>query len=444
MSKRILWDASKYLLAFGLLTYVVWSNWGYSTRVAGRVADPAAEAAASADPLAVSGTVVAYEPGKSLVIADGAGSRTEFAVVEGKTRFSNEARLEAGSAVVVSEHPGRGLGYVWRRHVVEGEPVHLHFFLLACLTFSLSLLLTFWRWYVLVRAQGFAFSFADALRLGCVGHFFNTFMPGSVGGDIIKAAFLAREQRDRRTVAVATVLMDRAIAVWGLIWFVVLTGGVFWTLGLLEGPGTERSLFIVQCSAAVVAGTLAVWVLLGFLPDWRAQRFAGRLGRLPRVGHAAAELWRAIWMYRCRQKSVAAVMLISWVGHIGFVLTFYFSVRTLWDPADTAQRIPSFFQHFLIVPIGLVIDAVPLFPGGAGIGELGFGALYQWLGASVASGVLGSLVQRVVKWLLGLCCYGVYLRLRSALRQEKHKPPVEAAVDTLLPAEIALTVDSTV
>jgi hypothetical protein len=29
-------------------------------------------------------------------------------------------------------------------------------------------------------------------------------------------------------------------------------------------------------------------------------------------------------------------------------------------------------QHFLIVPIGMV----PLFPGGAGIDELGFGGLY--------------------------------------------------------------------
>ncbi len=110
--------------------------------------------------------------------------------------------------------------------------------------------------------------------------------------------------------------------------------------------------------------------------------------------------------------------MFTWLGHIGFVLAFYCSMRTLCDDG-LGQHVPTLTQHFLIVPIGMVIQAIPLFPGGAGIGELGYGLLYQWLGCSEASGVLGSLVQRVLYWVIGLLGYVVYLRMRSALPVDK-------------------------
>ena len=79
------------------------------------------------------------------------------------------------------------------------------------------------------------------------------------------------------------------------------------------------------------------------------------------------------------------------------------------------EKVPDLMQHFLIVPIGLVIQAMPLFPGGAGIGEYGFGILYRWLGKSEASGVLGSLVQRIIMWVYGLIGYAIYRRMHLVL-----------------------------
>jgi glycosyltransferase 2 family protein len=319
---------------------------------------------------------------------------------------------------------GKGLKYVWQRHVVEGAPVGWGYLAGAALCFSFALVLTLVRWFVLVRAQGLPFRFPDALRLGLIGFFFNTFLPGSVGGDIIKAAFLAREQ-SRRTVAVATVIMDRVIALWGLIWFVAVLGAGFWAAGLLGGEAAATSQFIVKSAAGIVAVTAAAWLLLGLLPAHRAERFAGRLGRVPRVGGSAAEFWRAVWMYRCRQKSVALALLISWVGFFGFIGTFYCCAHALWD-----DRLPSLTQHFLIVPIGLVIQAMPLFPGGAGIGEAGFAGLYSWFGYDPAGGVLGSLVQRVLSWVLGLGGLAVYVWLPPRLpgRASDAEPVPEPAL----------------
>jgi uncharacterized membrane protein YbhN (UPF0104 family) len=305
---------------------------------------------------------------------------------------------------------GKGLAYVWQTHVVEGKPIHLGFLAAAAAIFVAAALLTFFRWYLLVRAVGLPFRVADALRLGLVGLFFNNFLPGSVGGDIIKAAFLAREH-SRRTVAVATVIMDRAIALWALVWFVALMGGVFWLTGQLEGPVADRSKWIVLGAAAIVAVSAVVWLLLGLLPQWRAERFAGRLER--RIGVSAAEFWRAVWMYRCRQATVAAVLGLSWIGHVGFVFAFWCSANVLWSPELGA--IPTLAEHFLLVPIGLVVQALVPTPGGAGGGEWGFGGLYELFGCAEVNGVLGSLVQRINGWVLGLVGYLVYLRMRASL-----------------------------
>jgi uncharacterized membrane protein YbhN (UPF0104 family) len=313
----------------------------------------------------------------------------------------------------------RGLAYVWQKHVVEGQPIQYWFLLVAFLAYCAATFLTIARWYVLVRAQGLPFRFLDALRLGLIGTFFNNILPSSVGGDVIKAAFLAREQ-SRRTAAVTTVLMDRLIGLWGLFWLVALLGGAFWLTGNLDRDGSGPSRTIVRTAVAIVSASTLLWLLLGLVPRHWGERFAGRLGRLPRLGGPAAEFWRAVWVYRRRPGSVALSLIISWAGFAGFVLAYYFSVRCLWEDGGRAT-IPTLAQHFLLVPIGLVIMAAPLFPGGAGIGELGFGKLYGWFRCSEASGVLGSLVQRALSWVVGLLGLVAYGRLQADL------PPTEAA-----------------
>ena len=425
MSKRLIWDVLKYVLAIGLLTYVVWSNWGQPDPIASKiVVDPKDAKPNGVDAPTLRGRVTDYAPGESITVTPHDGKPIQLGLVRAKWRLlsfsfvKTEAKIEGaiqpGTVVAVWEHP-RGLAYVWQRHVVEREPVHLGFLGLGFLLGLTAVTLTFVRWYLLVRAQDLPFTLPDAMRLGFIGFFFNAIMPGSVGGDIIKAAFLAREKPDRKTIAVSTVILDRVIALWALVWFVAISGGIFWGLGLLHGPGTEQSRFVVKAAAITVAVSFTAWLLLGLMPASWADRYANHLGRFPKVGHTLAEFWRAVWMYRCRQKSIAITMVLSWTGQIFFVLYFYCSARVLWDAGDPAQRIPSLAQHFLLVPIGLVIRAAVPFPGGIGIGELGYGVLYKWLGASESSGVLGSLVNRVCDWTIGIFGFFVYRHLRMAL-----------------------------
>lgn len=417
MNKGIFVNLLKYAVALGLMAWIVWSNWGDPRGTVGTIV-----VGGEPDKTKIAGTVLTYHQDETIAIerfpTEGQDTerRLEFALKpKGKTIIvSNDGATLTPGAVVTLSGISRGLAYVWQQHVQRGEPIHAGYLLIAFLIAVFSSLLTFVRWYVLVRAVELPFRLLDAFRLGFIGLFFNTFMPGSVGGDVIKAAVLAQEQ-NRRAVAVATVIMDRVIALWALIWFVALLGAGFWLNGVLVGQGAEQCRTIVTLAWIIVGVSMLVWVALGLLPNWRADRFAERLEHLPKVGVTVAELWRAGWMYRCRPRAVFGVLALSWIGHVGFVFLFYCAALTLWQP-DSGEQIPTLAQHFLIVPIGLVIQAAPFFPGGAGIGELGFGLLYQWLGCSEASGVLGSLVQRVINWTLGLLGGLMYLRMRSTLR----------------------------
>ena len=68
------------------------------------------------------------------------------------------------------------------------------------------------------------------------------------------------------------------------------------------------------------------------------------------------------------------------------------------------ETLPGLGWHFLLVPLGMVLMAVPLFPGGLGIGEWGYGALYtQVVGETGrATGMVASLGHRVLGWLVAL------------------------------------------
>ncbi len=104
-------------------------------------------------------------------------------------------------------------------------------FVLAFGLYMTGVLLAFLRWYLLVRALGLPFRLKDAYRLGFIGMLFNFVIPGAVGGDFVKAAYLCREQ-GTRTGPIASVVVDRIVGLLGLFLLACVGGN-----GGLVGPG---------------------------------------------------------------------------------------------------------------------------------------------------------------------------------------------------------------
>ena len=298
------------------------------------------------------------------------------------------------------------------RTLIERGPDPLPLLGIAAITLGCTAV-QFYRWYLLVRAVDLPFTLRNAVRLGMVGFFYNTFLPGSVGGDLVKAYFLARDQPGRRATAVATVVADRLVGLFGLILYVAAVGGGCWLAGDGRIAGNDYLRGAVTTCAWVVAGAAVGWVGLGFLPDRRADRFRARLAGLP-AGRTLAELWFTVWTYRRRQATVLAVVAMSAVVHTGFVLNFHLAVRVF--PSDPAL-VGSLPEHFVIAPIGYIGQALFPAPGGVGGAEAIFGYLYGLIRGpdGVVVGVAGRLALRLVEWSLGLVCYIAYLRMKNEL-----------------------------
>lgn len=324
------------------------------------------------------------------------------------------------TAVVIAPwgQPGsHGLGDVWQKHVVDGQPIYMGFLLAAFLLFTAGQVVSLVRWYVLMRALDLPVTLGRALSLGMVGCFFNIFMPGSMGGDVVRATILAGDQV-RRTASVASVVMDRLIAIWALFSFAAMLGAFYLFFAWLDGPTVDRCQLLILLSA-LGSGTVALgWLLLGFVGPGHAQRFHHRLSRLPRVGATLAELWATVLQYRGRKLSMTLAVLLSWLSSAGFILAFYCGAQAI---AAGEGGVPTVFEHFLIVPIALVVQAgIPL-PGGIGAGEWSLGALYSMLGGAKAHGILASLVLRLISWIVALSggLFFLYSRQKRSIPQSK-------------------------
>ena len=88
------------------------------------------------------------------------------------------------------------------------------------------------RWYLLVRVIDPRFTLRAAVLLGFIGNVFNLVIPGAVGGDLIKAAYLVR-MHVKKTQAIASMVIDRIIGLLGLFILATIAGGVVWQ----HGPG---------------------------------------------------------------------------------------------------------------------------------------------------------------------------------------------------------------
>lgn len=305
----------------------------------------------------------------------------------------------------------------------QREPHLLPLLAAAAITTGVTAI-QYYRWYLLVRALDLPFTFRNAVRLGLVGTFYNTFLPGSVGGDFVKAYFIAQGHPDRKASAIATVVADRLVGLFGLILFAAAVGGGCWAGGNEKIEENSRLQLIILICIGLATAAVVGYLVLGFVSKGAAARFGGRLHRV-RFGKTLDELWFTLWQYRQRPRTILAAIGLSAIVHTGFVLIFHLAVHVA-PPADPAL-LGTLPEHFVIAPIGYIVQAMIPLPGGLGVAELTFGGLYKLIRGAEgeAVGLAGRLSMRVIEWSLGLVGYVAYLRMRDELpggTEEKEEP----------------------
>src|SRR5262249_47992891 len=114
---------------------------------------------------------------------------------------------------------------------------------------------TFVRWYFLVRVIDPRFTLRAATLLGFIGNVFNLVIPGAVGGDLIKAAYLTK-MHVKKTQAIASMVIDRIVGLLGLFTLATSAGALVWH----DAPADVRRL-IVAAWVATGLGVLALAVI---------------------------------------------------------------------------------------------------------------------------------------------------------------------------------------
>ncbi len=220
----------------------------------------------------------------------------------------------------------------------------------ACCT--AAVLLTFVRWWYLVRALEIPCRFADAIRISFWGYLFNLAPLGIVAGDLVKAVMLDHEHRGHRAKALASVLVDRMIGLYVL--FVVATAAI-WLTGFWR---IDDPLIWWVCKLTfflTIASTIGLVVLLG--PDLSDGWLIRLLGRIPRVGRPLESLIVAVRMYY-HKPLVLAVSSLATVG-----VHSLFAVGCWLIACGLPGGHLSLGAHFVVMPLASAMGVVPLAMG---------------------------------------------------------------------------------
>ncbi|HYO09370.1 MAG TPA: lysylphosphatidylglycerol synthase transmembrane domain-containing protein [Tepidisphaeraceae bacterium] len=232
----------------------------------------------------------------------------------------------------------------------------------AVLIFPVTFLITGLRWHLLLTAVDIGIGAAKSFVINMVGAFYNTFMPGSTGGDVLKAYYAAKLNPGHRTRAVMSVIVDRAIGLLGLIILGGAMAGYLATSPHVAGDAVAERCAQVAIGAGVIVLCTVGGLLVLFTPVLRrATGLDFILRRMPmqeQVGKAI----HTLELYRQRPALVLGTLVMTFPVHITVIFSAMCAGMAFGLPLT-----PGYY--WVVVPVVVLAGAVPISPQGAGVME---------------------------------------------------------------------------
>jgi len=138
------------------------------------------------------------------------------------------------------------------------SPVFWFFSFLSVLI--LQFISTF-RWELLGKCLGFHLGWKRYMIYYFVGMFFNLFLPTSIGGDVIKAVFLSKEEKGKLK-AIYSILADRGLGLGGMF----ILGGIACIIDFDAVPYPYNVITLVAAIVIIIALFIAP-VFFNFIAD---------------------------------------------------------------------------------------------------------------------------------------------------------------------------------
>ena len=266
------------------------------------------------------------------------------------------------------------------------------------------------RWRILLRASGVEVPFWVLVRLHYMAFFFNTFMPGGAGGDIIKAVYVTQHS-EQKAEAATMVLIDRVVGLAGLL---AMAGTVVLVdYGELHGIAAQ-------------VGTISLALMVGFVLYFseafrKLIRYDAILERLPR-SEVLKKVDAALFALRSKKRDLTMAFALT----VGFQLV---EVVGVWFAGRALGLYKASFVHYVaFVPIGYLFNALPISFGGIGLMEGAYLKLFRDAGVATATqGFMLGVLARII--VVGWSMLGVFSALFPPKRAEALAEATEDATE---------------
>lgn len=235
------------------------------------------------------------------------------------------------------------------------------------------------RWHVLLTACGAGWTLLRTVQLTLIGLFANSFMPGAMGGDLVKAIYGMRESPQIKATVVVSIVMERLLGF--LAMFLVSTLLILSRLKVLtQHPLTAAAVWFYFAVMFFLVGMMVLGSLprVGqWLPFWKRLPFQETLREVSRAYHFFLRHPGCLW----------GGVGLSVMAHLALMLTFYFVALSL-------QIGLGFLDFAAVLPLVALVTILPITINGIGLRELAFGSFFavygepgtQWAAVVVSLG----------------------------------------------------------
>lgn len=226
------------------------------------------------------------------------------------------------------------------------------------------------RWHILLVGAGYTVSRLRVLKLNLIGLFFNTAMPGSVGGDLIKTVYIIRDDRGKGIApALMSAILDRVLGLCGM--FTIGFTITILNFQLVLENELLRPIFLISM------GFIIFMVFAFFLVRIEYKNTRDPILKILNskiIGFKILrKLYLALRQYHKHQKHLIAGFILTILNQL-ILFSFFSFITTLVIDIDSLADIAGLA---MVYPVGILITALPISPGGLGVGHIAFEELFK-------------------------------------------------------------------
>jgi uncharacterized membrane protein YbhN (UPF0104 family) len=235
--------------------------------------------------------------------------------------------------------------------------------------------------------------YSRLVSLVFISHFFNTFVPGRVAGDVVRAFYIYSDI-GKGDISLASVFMDKYMGFSAIVGISLIA----FIGGYSNFRGTEIAWLIpVSCSIFLIV-SIAFWGI-----NW---------GKIKGVSTFYAHLME----YKTQKRIIYKGLVLSFITQAISIVEIYLLLLAI------GITVPIIYC-FIFVPIINAISAIPITIGGLGLREVGFATLFSMffseLGVTSHQAVSLSLLIFSVMILVNSIGGIEYLRIGKLSEKEK-------------------------